>query len=301
VEITAATVVIATLPPGWRSARDRCTRPAVSERRSIFAPGLFDGQVALITGGGSGIGLAVARELAYLGASVAIAGRKAEKIDAAVATITADGVAPDRVLGAACDIREPEQITAFVGRVMERFGRLDVLVNNAGGQFPTPAEAMSPRGWEAVIRNNLNGTFFMTREVASRAMIPSKRGRIVNITAMVARGFPGMSHTGAARAGVENLTKSLAVEWAQHGIRVNAVAPGTIRSSGTVQYGDELLEIARRATPVKRLGTQEEVARLIVFLASDQSDFITGAVYTIDGGASLWGDIWSIPEPAAAT
>jgi citronellol/citronellal dehydrogenase len=159
---------------------------------------------------------------------------------------------------------------------------------------------LTPKGWEAVIRNNLNGTFFMIREVATRAMIPARRGRIVNVTAMVARGFPGMAHTGAARAGVENLTRTLAVEWARHGIRVNAVSPGTIRSSGTIQYGEQLLEVARKETPVKRLGTPEEVARLIVFLASDQNDFITGAVYNIDGGAVLWGDIWMIPEPEQA-
>jgi citronellol/citronellal dehydrogenase len=130
-------------------------------------------------------------------------------------------------------------------------------------------------------------------------MIPAHRGRIVNVTAMVGRGFPGMSHTGAARAGVENLTRSLAVEWAAHGIGVNAVAPGNnIRSSGTAQYGDDVLELARKATPVKRLGTPEEVARVILFLASDRNDFITGAVYGVDGGQPLWGDIWIIPEPA---
>jgi NAD(P)-dependent dehydrogenase (short-subunit alcohol dehydrogenase family) len=271
----------------------------VSERRSIFATGFFEGQVALITGGGSGIGLACARELAFLGARVAILGRKVDKINAALATLQGDGIAADQAWGGACDIREPEKVAETVGEVLSRFGRIDVLINNAGGQFPTPAEMMSPKGWEAVIRNNLNGTFFMTREVGTRAMIPERRGRIVNVTAMVSRGFPGMSHTGAARAGVENLTKSLAIEWAQHQIRVNAVAPGTIRSSGTAQYGDALLEMARRATPARRLGTPEEVARLIVFLASDQSDFLTGAIVPIDGGASLWGDIWSIPDPEA--
>ena len=270
----------------------------MSEPRSIFASGLFDGQTVVVTGGGSGIGLASARELAHLGASVAIAGRKPEKIDAALGVLRGDGVPDERLLGGTCDIREPEQVAAFVGSVLDRFSRVDVLVNNAGGQFPSPAEMLSPRGWEAVIRNNLNGTFFMTREVATRAMIPKKRGRIVNITASVTRGFAGMSHTGAARAGVENMTKSLAVEWAQHNLRVNAVAPGNnIKTSGTAQYGDELLEMARKATPLKRLGTAEEVARLIVFLASDRNDFITGQVFGIDGGMPLWGDIWPIPDP----
>jgi NAD(P)-dependent dehydrogenase (short-subunit alcohol dehydrogenase family) len=212
--------------------------------------------------------------------------------------LQADGIAAGDVLGGACDIREPDQVAAFVRCVLERFGRVDVLVNNAGGQFPSPAELLSTRGWEAVIRNNLNGTFFMTREVAVRAIIPQQRGRIVMVTASVARGFPGMAHTGAARAGVENLTRSLAVEWAQHGIKVNAVAPGNnIRSSGTAQYGDDLLELARKATPLKRLGTPEEVARVIVFLASDQNDYVTGSIFGIDGGMPLWGDIWTIPEP----
>ncbi len=270
----------------------------MSTRRSIFAAGLFDGQTVVITGGGSGIGLATARELAYLGANVAIAGRKLEKIEAGLGVLRGDGVPEERLCGGPCDIREPEQVAAFVVRVHERFGRIDVLVNNAGGQFPSPAEMLSPRGWEAVIRNNLNGTFFMTREVATRAMIPSKRGRIVNVTASVSRGFPGMSHTGAARAGVENLTRSLAVEWSQHNLRVNAVAPGNnIKTSGTEQYGEALFELARKATPLKRFGTPEEVARMIVFLASSENDFITGQVFGIDGGMSLWGDIWPIPDP----
>lgn len=262
--------------------------------RSIYARGLFEGQVAIVTGGGTGIGLATARELSWLGARVAIGSRKQENIDAGIRAVEELG---GEAAGFTLDVRDHDSCTGFVNQVLERFEKVDILVNNAGGQFPSPAHLLSPRGWEAVIKNNLNGLFFMTHATANLAMIPAHRGRIVNVIADIARGFPGMVHTGAARAGVENMTKTLAVEWATHGIRVNACAPGTIRSSGTAQYGDEALELSRRATPLKRLGTVEEVSRVIVFLASDQNDFVTGSTYYIDGGGSLWGDVWPIEEP----
>jgi len=266
----------------------------VSEFDSIFARGLFDGQVAVVTGGGTGIGLATALELGWLGARVAIGSRKQQNVDAGLGRLGALGV---EAMGGLLDIREADSCERFVGQVLDRFGRIDVLVNNAGGQFPSPAAALTPRGWEAVIRNNLNGLFFMTLATARLAMIPARRGRIVSVIADIARGFPGMVHTGAARAGVENMTKTLAIEWAAHGIRVNACAPGVIRSSGTAQYGDGALEASRGATPLKRLGTVEEVSRVIVFLASDKNDYVTGSTYYIDGGGSLWGDVWPIEEP----
>lgn len=270
----------------------------MSPHRSFFAPHLFDGQVAVVTGGGTGIGFATASQLGALGARLVIASRKAEHLEPAREALAAKGY---EVLATTCDIRENDQVERMVDAAMDRFGRIDVLINNAGGQFPSPARALTPKGWEAVIRNNLTGTFQVTLAVANKAMLPAKRGRIVNITAMISRGFPGMAHTGAARAGVENLTRSLAIEWASEGIRINAVAPGNnIRTSGTTQYGEALLELARRATPLKRLAVADEVARLIVFLASDANDFITGSVYAIDGGQTLWGDVWPIEEPAAA-
>jgi NAD(P)-dependent dehydrogenase (short-subunit alcohol dehydrogenase family) len=259
----------------------------------IFRKGLFDGHVAIVTGGGSGIGLSTAIALGELGAKVAICGRKKEKLDVAEQKLRALGI---DVLAEACDIREVEQIQAFADAVKTKLGSASILVNNAGGQFPTTAETVTPRGWEAVVRNNLNGTFFMTQAVATKHMIPARRGRIVNVIANVARGFPGMVHTGAARAGVENMTKTLAIEWAMHNIQVNAIAPGVIRTSGTDQYPPELIEASRKKTPMKRVGSAGEVAQLIVYLACDAAWFVTGECWYIDGGAHLWGDNWIISD-----
>jgi citronellol/citronellal dehydrogenase len=261
----------------------------------IFAPGLFSGQTALITGGGTGIGRATATAFARLGGRVIIASRKLDHLEPTALEL-AELAGADHVHHQTCDIREPEQVAALVAAALEKFGRIDHLVNNAGGQFPSPAESISPRGWDAVIRNNLSGTFYMTREVATRAMIPQRAGRIVNVIAQIFRGFPGMVHTGAARAGVENMTMTLAVEWAQHKICVNAVAPGVIRSSGTMKYPPELIEIGRKNTPLKRVGTEDEVAASILYLLSPAAGFITGATLYIDGGQRLWGQSWPIPD-----
>ena len=263
---------------------------------SIFRKGLFEGHIAIVTGGGSGIGFAAARSLGELGAKVAICGRNTEKLAKAESELRDAGI--EAVTGQ-CDIREPASIEAFVQLVGDKLGAASILVNNAGGQFPTTAETVSTRGWEAVVRNNLNGTFFMTQAVAVKHLIPKKRGRIVNVIANVARGFPGMVHTGAARAGVENMTKTLAIEWAQHNIQVNAIAPGIIRTSGTDQYPPELIEMSRKKTPMKRLGNAGEVAELIVYLASDAANFVTGECWYIDGGAHLWGDNWIIGDDDA--
>jgi len=277
-------------------------RQPSAESQRVFAPGILADQVAVITGGGSGIGLATAIEMARLGARIAICGRNADKLAAAQRTIMAAvseadqrGDARGRVHTAPCDIREPDQVATFVAGVVERFGHIDILVNNAGGQFPSPAQLISPKGFAAVVKNNLVGTFHVIREVANLSMIPQRRGRIVNVIANIYRGFPGMAHTGAARAGVENLTMSLAVEWAQFGILVNAVAPGIIVSSGTDRYPPQLLERAISRVPLKRPGSIEEVAAAIVFLASPAAQFISGATLRIDGAQALWGDIWEIP------
>ncbi len=263
-----------------------------SAQRNPFAPGLLDGKVAIVTGGGSGIGRATVEEMLALGAKVAICGRKPERLQETAAALKGRG----DLYAAPCDIREPAQIAEFVGRVVERFSKIDILVNNAGGQFPSPAATISPRGFEAVVRNNLNGTFYMTREVATRTMLEQRSGSIVNVIANIARGFPGMAHTGAARAGVENLTQSLAIEWAQFDIRVNAVAPGVVESSGMAQYPPELVAQSRRRTPQKRLCSVTEIAHSIIYLASPAALFVTGATLRIDGGASLWGDSWPIPD-----
>ena len=259
-----------------------------------FADKLFQDQVALITGGGRGIGLATARLLAAGGAKIAIAQRKTEHLQAGQAALEAMGA---EVLAEVVDIREAEQTAALVDKVLQRFGKLDLLVNNAGGQFPTLADSLAPKGWETVIRTNLTGSWNMTQAAAVKAMIPQKSGTIVCVIADIQRGFPGMVHTGAARAGVENFCKTLSIEWISHGIRINAVAPGVIRTEGVSQYGDEILEARRVEIPMKRLGTAEETAYAITFLLSPAAAYITGETLYVDGGARLWGQTWPISEP----
>lgn len=265
--------------------------PADADPSDLFRDDAFAGKSVIITGGGSGIGLATAAAFCRLGARVAICGRNPEKLATATAQLAA-AARKGRVLAHTCDIRKPAEIESFVSAVLEDFGAIDILVNNAGGQFPAPAQSISPNGFAAVVRNNLEGTFNMTREVATRAMIPAGGGCIVNIIANIYRGFPGMVHTGAARAGVENMTMTLAVEWARRGILINAVAPGIIKSSGTEQYPPELLERAIDRCPLGRAGTVEEVAASILFLCSPAARFITGATLRIDGAQSLSGDTW---------
>ncbi len=268
----------------------------------MFQDDLFRGKTVLVTGGRSGIGFATARMYLELGASVVICSRRADALADAARQLEQFGPCESR----ACDIREPDDVAALADFIQQRHDRLDILVNNAGGQFPSPAEAISPGGWAAVITNNLNGTFHVTRQMARSFFIPQKEGIIVNITAEVSRGFPGMAHTGAARAGVENLTKTLAQEWAEYNIRVNAVAPGIIASSGLDTYPKSMqpfFERARATNLMKRFGTPEEVAYAVLFLSCPLSAYTSGTILHVDGLDHLAGQgmsLFSLMKQAAA-
>jgi citronellol/citronellal dehydrogenase len=232
---------------------------------------------AIVTGGGTGIGRATALALHRDGFSVVIAGRRPEPLEETRALIGEDCAT------LAGDIREAEVADALIGLCLERHGRVDVLVNNAGGQFVAPAEDISPNGWAAVRRLNLDAPWYLMQQVANRSMIPAGGGRIVSVVLCPTRGIPGMAHSSAARAGVQALTNVLSVEWGRHGIGVVAVAPGWIDTEGTRQYGDDLARMAE-LVPMKRLGSAEEVADLIAFLVSPSASYITGQTIVIDGG-----------------
>lgn len=257
----------------------------------MFQEGLFEGKRVFITGGGSGIGYTMARQFLKLGAQVAIASRKEERITEAAKALGEYGTC----YGAVLDIREEDEISRVAEELRREFGGLDLLINNAGGQFPSAAKDITPRGWRAVVNNNLNGTFLVTQIMANQFFIPQQSGNIINIIADIFRGFPGMAHTGAARAGVDNLTKTLAIEWVQYNIRVNAIAPGIIQSSGLENYPQQFLDGISKRIPMRRLGTMEEVGWLALFLASPMASFITGETIYVDGGQRLWGDAWQIP------
>lgn len=248
----------------------------------------------MVSGGGSGIGKTIAKQFLSLGAKVYIGSRKKERLEEALSELQPLGKCEAIEL----NIREPESVEYIAKQIKAKDGRVDILINNAGGQFPSAAEAISPKGWKAVIETNLNGTWFMTQQFATQFFMPQKHGVVVNIIANIYKGFPGMSHTGAARAGVDNLTKTLSIEWATHNIRINAVAPGIIQSSGLDQYPPDFLRGINSKIPMKRMGTMDEVAYLVSFLASPMAAYITGETIYVDGGQRLWGDMWEIPDPA---
>ena len=258
----------------------------------IFAPGLLNGQVALVTGGGTGLGKATALELARCGASVAIAGRRAEVLEGAVAEI---GPAADWVAG---DVRKPEDAERLVATVLERHGRLDVLVNNAGGQYFTPAEGIAAKGWQAVWRLNVEGMLYMAEAAFEQALGPAGGGTIVNVTLSPHHGMPGMAHSGAARAAVEELTRELAHRWVGQGIAVTAVAAGHFDTQALEKYPASLRDGMARTVPLQRLGRVEEHAWLVTLLASPLGRVFSGSTVTLDGARDNWFGPW--PPPGLA-
>ena len=250
--------------------------------QSIFRPSLFAGKAIIVTGGGSGIGRCTAHELASLGAAVALVGRKPDKLAAVAAEITEDG---GRATTHECDIRAEEGVKSTVASVLAAHGRIDGLVNNAGGQYAAPLADISLKGWEAVVRTNLTGGFLMARECYTQ-WLHAHGGAIVNIVADMWQGMPTMGHSGAARAGMVNFTETAASEWAASAVRVNAVAPGWIASSGMDHYPPEMalhIRAMKDRVPLGRLGTEAEVSAAIVFLLSEAARFISGATLRVDG------------------
>jgi citronellol/citronellal dehydrogenase len=261
----------------------------------IFIPGLLDQQVCIVSGAGTGLGRATAVELASLGATVVGCGRRAEPLEETVAIVEKAG---GRAEAVPMDIRDEVAVGELVEGVLARHGRLDVLVNNAGGQFMSPAEAITPKGFRTVTELNVQGTWQMTHAAATKAFIPQEGGKVISITISPHHGMPGMAHSGAARAAVENMMRTLSIEWARFGIRLCAVAAGQFDTEVLrTKYPKEVSENVARTVPLGRLGTEEEMAWLIAYLASPAGDFFSGAVLTLDGARDNWFGSW--PPPGA--
>ena len=263
-------------------------------RKTVYRDDLFEGQVVVVTGAGSGLGRAMGILFARLGAHVVTCGRDEDKLADA-----ADGFAVHgkQLETFALSIRDVNAVDNFINGIFERHGRLDVLVNNAGGQFPLAATKISPNGWRAVIDTNLNGTWNMMQAAARQWQATGTKGNIINIVADIWRGMPQMAHTAAARAGVIYASKTVAVEWAEMGVRVNCLAPGCCESSAFGRYPPAGAESFTQSNPMLRAGDEWDVAEGCVYLASDAAKFVTGEVLTIDGGQQLWGDPWPGGRP----
>jgi citronellol/citronellal dehydrogenase len=266
-----------------------------TDHSELFSPSLLEGQVALVTGGGSGLGRETALELARCGARVVVCGRREEPL---LETVETD---PRGLIEAeVCDIREEQEVDGMVELILARHGRIDLLVNNAGGQFLAPAESITPKGFRTVIRLNVEGTWLVTHAVATKAMIPSGRGgKVFSVTLSPHNGMPGMAHSGAARAAVENLMRTLSVEWARFGIRLLALAAGQFETDTLLtKYPHAIVERIAHTIPLGRMGTEREFAWLVAYLASPAGDFFSGAVLTMDGARDDWLGPWP-PAQAA--
>lgn len=277
------------MPNGFgRTAEDLKTLPLA------FRDGYMAGKVAIVSGAGSGIGKATAFWFARLGAKLVICGRDKERLEHTASELRTMGT---EVLAQQITIRDVDQVNALYDTAYGTFGTVDILVNNAGGQFPQAAIDFSPKGWNAVIDTNLNGSWYMMQNAARRWRDANRSGTIVNVVTVVWRGMPGLAHTCAARAGVIYLSKTLAIEWAPLNIRINCVAPGIIATEGMNVYSEEARQDMPNSNPMKRFGQPEDVANAICYLAGDTGRFITGEVLVVDGGNQVWGDQWTIPRP----
>ena len=262
---------------------------------TVFRPGLFEGRVVLVSGAGSGIGKAIACLFGRLGARIVLCGRSEEKLATTVSLLEQIG-AP--CLARAANIREPDQVDALFDSIDSAGFGLDIVINNAGGQFPQASVDLSDNGWRAVVDTNLNGTWTMMQRAARFWQRTETPGSIVNIIAPYIRGMFGIAHTVASRAAVDHLTRNLAVEWAPNRIRVNCVLPGPINTEGMNVYPPEAQKALTRSNPMMRLGDVQDIAEACAYLSAPSGKFITGSTLVVDGGHQIWGDLWMAGRPA---
>jgi citronellol/citronellal dehydrogenase len=277
-------------PKQWGFTEEQLARQPL-----VFRDELLKDQVVLLSGGGSGFGRAMAFVLARLGAKVAICGRRAEKLEETAAGIRKH--LGHEVFCRAMTIRDPEQVDALMAEVVSHYGRIDHLVNNAGGQYPQAAIDFTVKGWNAVIDTNLNGTWYMMQAAARHWRERGMPGSIVNIVAVIDRGMPQVAHTCAARAGVIYLSRTVAIEWAPLEIRVNCVAPGSIASDGLNVYERHVAENFKVSNPMMRLGDVIDIAQAVVYLCAPSGKFVTGELLHVDGGRQMWGEDWPAGIP----